>query len=113
MVKTDNLPNAPFAQDRAATLLPWDQYDPIANAVLDLIEAQNALQLTIQATGEARDDGTFATFEDIDAALVARADAIVNLLAEALQPPEHPCWEAGKVSTSRVTELLAATPAVS
>src|SRR5262249_23716034 len=94
-------------------LAEWDECDPVANAVLDLIKAQNALQRTINATGEEGDDGTFATFEDIDAALVARADAIVNLLAEALQTPEHPCWEAGKVSTSRVTELLAATPAVS
>jgi len=65
----------------AVNLAEWDQLDPVANAVLDLITTQNAVQSAIDATGEERDDGTFATDAEVDAAFDARTDAIMELLA--------------------------------
>ena len=71
-----------FANKRAAVnVAPWDEFDGVANAVLALIEAQNALQRAIDATCEERDDGTFATHAEVDAASDARSDAIVKLIA--------------------------------
>ncbi len=59
---------------------PWDPLDPVANAVLNLIKTQNAVPRAIKATGEARDDGTFATLDEVEAAFDARSDAIMKLL---------------------------------
>jgi hypothetical protein len=66
---------------RAVNVAPWDECDPVANAVVAVIEAQNAVQRTNDAMGEARDDGTFATNAEVDAAFDARSDAILDLLA--------------------------------
>ena len=68
-------------QRAAVNVDPWDPLDPVANAVLDLIKAQNAVLRTIKATGEARDDGTFATLDEVEAAFDARSEAIMELLA--------------------------------
>ena len=71
-----------LAKERAAVnVAPWDEEDPVANAVLALIEAQNALQSVFDATCVERDDGTFATDAEVDAALDARTDAIMELIA--------------------------------
>lgn len=59
----------------------WDECDPVANALLALIEAQNVVGRTILGLCEERDDGTFATCAEVDAALVARSDAITEMLA--------------------------------
>ena len=60
---------------------PWNEFDPVANALLALIEAQNVVQRTSDATGEERDEGTLATDAEVDAVLVARSDAITAMLA--------------------------------
>jgi hypothetical protein len=65
----------------AVNVAEWDQLDPVANAVLDLIETQNAVASAIDATCEARDDGTFAADAEVEAAFDARTDAIMELLA--------------------------------
>ncbi len=67
-------------QQAAVNVDPWDLLDPVANAVLDLIKTQNAIPSAIAATGEARDDGTFATLDEVEAAFDARSDAIMKLL---------------------------------
>jgi hypothetical protein len=70
------------AQRRGAVNVEeWNEFDPVANALLSLIEAQNVVQRTIDATCEERDDGTFATDAEVDAALVARFNAITGMLA--------------------------------
>ncbi len=69
------------AQRRGAVNVDsWDPLDPVANAVLNLIKTQNAVPRAIKATGEARDDGTFATLDEVEAAFDARSDAIMKLL---------------------------------
>lgn len=60
---------------------PWDQLDPVASAVLVLVDAQNAITRTISATGEARDDGSFATDAEVEAAFDTRTDALMELVA--------------------------------
>jgi hypothetical protein len=59
----------------------WDELDPVANAVLALVEAQNNFQRAIDGLVEARDDGSFATDEEWSDALRARTDAVIRLFA--------------------------------
>jgi hypothetical protein len=65
----------------------WDQLDPVANALLDLIETQNTVASTISAWGEARYDGTFATEAEVEAAFDACTDAIIE--SHAAQTPDR------------------------
>jgi predicted transcriptional regulator len=70
-----------WAQKLKVNVGPWDACDPVAHAILGVIEAQNAVANTIDATCEERDDGTFATDEEVDIAFDARSAAIKKLLA--------------------------------
>jgi hypothetical protein len=90
---TEQLINASAQQRGAVKVDPWDEYDPVANTLLVLIEAQNVLQRTFDATCEERDDGTYATDAELDAALDARTDAVVELLvAETAYWRESRSW---------------------
>jgi hypothetical protein len=60
---------------------PWDQLDPVANAILALVGAQNAVTRTITATCEERHDGSFASDAEVEAAFDARTHALLELLA--------------------------------
>jgi len=69
MSEVSSEPIQKLVKQRAAVNVdPWDPFDPVANAVLDLIETQNAVMSTMFATGEARDDGTFADLDEVEAA---------------------------------------------
>lgn len=59
-------------------ITPWDEFDPIANAILALVESQNVVQQAMKVFCVARDDGTFATLAEVDAAFRARTDASSN-----------------------------------
>ena len=81
MSEVSSEPIQKMVKQRAAVNVdPWDPLDPVANAVLNLIKTQNAVQRAIKATGEARDDGTFANLDEVEAAFDARSDAIMKLL---------------------------------
>ena len=81
MSEVSSEPIQKLVKQRAAVNVdPWDPLDPVANAVLNLIKTQNAVPSAIKATGEARDDGTFATLDEVEAAFDARSDAIMKLL---------------------------------
>lgn len=81
MSEVSSEPIQKLVKQRAAVNVdPWDPLDPVANAVLNLIKTQNAVPRAIKATGEARDDGTFATLDEVEAAFDARSDAIMKLL---------------------------------
>ena len=81
MSEVSSEPIQKLVKQRAAVNVdPWDPFDPVANAVLDLIETQNAVQSAFNATAEARDDGTFADLDEVEAAFDARSDAIMKLL---------------------------------
>jgi len=81
MTSIKGLSNASAQQRGTVNVDPWDECDPVANALLVLIEAQNVVQRTNDATGEERDNGSFATDAEVDAAVDARTDAIMELLA--------------------------------
>lgn len=66
----------------AMNFAEWDRLDPIANALLDLIERQNTVACAINAAGEARDDETFATEAEVQAAFDACTVVIVELPAQ-------------------------------
>jgi hypothetical protein len=54
----------------------WDDLDPVGNAILDLVEAQNELTQAISAEGYANIDGA----PEVGPALEKRAAAAVDLM---------------------------------
>jgi hypothetical protein len=55
----------------------WDEYDPVANAILDLVEAQNELAQAISAGEYADVDGA----PEVGPALEKRSAAVKELMA--------------------------------
>ena len=61
----------------------WDEIDPVANAILALIDAQEALQNShnAYATGAETEEEDIALSTAVDAAMDARRAAVARLMA--------------------------------
>lgn len=58
----------------------WDELDAVAQALMDVIVAQNLITRAIYYTDIARPDGSFATDDDVAAAYAVREQAINDLV---------------------------------
>jgi hypothetical protein len=82
-------------------------FDRLTDTIDDLVEAHNAYLGVCNASCEERDDGTFATDAEVDAAIDARADVIMELIAAqmAFWRAHIPAGDGAGEATRRHTSL--------
>jgi hypothetical protein len=83
----------------------WDEFDPIANALVELTAAQNAVTAAINEGVYKNADG------DIHAAAVARVEAIIGLLEAVIEEADAPSGST-KIDQANMTRLTTTMAAI-